>query len=69
MFFFFFFALSFGQTETIDLSDNANKVDRGQKLFRRNRDAKSLHSMIDSDGLPYVGQVSHMFSTFFFLSV
>ncbi|KAH9669880.1 DNA-directed RNA polymerase I subunit 2 [Citrus sinensis] len=47
------------QTETIDLSDDGNKVDRGQKLFRRNKDAKSLHSVIDSDGLPYVGQMIH----------
>lgn len=65
----FSFSPTFGQTETIDLSDDGNKVDRGQKLFRRNKDAKSLHSVIDSDGLPYVGQVCHMFSTLYFLSV
>ncbi|KAJ4715653.1 DNA-directed RNA polymerase subunit beta [Melia azedarach] len=47
------------QTETIDLSDEGSKLDRGQKMFRRNKDAKSTHSIIDSDGLPYVGQMIH----------
>lgn len=27
-------------------------------MFRRNENAKSIHSLIDVDGLPYVGQVS-----------
>lgn len=47
------------QTETIDLSNESNKSDRGQRMFRRNKDAKSMHSLIDSDGLPYVGQMIH----------
>lgn len=40
------------QTETIDLTE------RGQSVFRRSNVDKSTHSLIDSDGLPYVGQVS-----------
>lgn len=51
------------QTETIDLSDENNKSDRGQRMFRRSNVDKSANSLIDSDGLPYVGQVS----LFFFL--
>ncbi|KAL5732556.1 hypothetical protein ACOSQ2_032248 [Xanthoceras sorbifolium] len=47
------------QTETIDLSNESSKSDRGQRMFRRNKDAKSMHSKIDSDGLPYVGQMIH----------
>lgn len=46
------------QTETIDLSDENNKSDRSQKFFRRSNVDKSANSLIDSDGLPYVGQVS-----------
>ncbi|KAK2634349.1 hypothetical protein Ddye_029141 [Dipteronia dyeriana] len=47
------------QTETIDLSTESNKSDRSQRMFRRNKDDKSVHSLIDSDGLPYVGQTIH----------
>ena len=35
-------------------------------MFKRNKDAKSIHSSIDSDGLPYVGQVSLVPFTLFF---
>uniref|UniRef100_F6HVC4 DNA-directed RNA polymerase subunit beta n=1 Tax=Vitis vinifera TaxID=29760 RepID=F6HVC4_VITVI len=45
------------QTETIDLSDENNKSDRGQRMFRRSNVDKSANSLIDSDGLPYVGQM------------
>ena len=51
------------QTETIDLSDENNKSDRGQRMFRRSNVDKSANSVIDSDGLPYIGQVS-LFSLF-----
>lgn len=44
------------QTESIDLSDQKGKSDRSQRLFRRSNTDKSHHSLIDSDGLPYVGQ-------------
>ncbi|KAJ0045240.1 hypothetical protein Pint_06132 [Pistacia integerrima] len=47
------------QTETIDLADDGSRSDRSQRAFRRNRDNKSMHSVIDSDGLPYVGQLIH----------
>lgn len=55
----------FWQTETIDLADDGSKSDRSQKMFRRNRDNKSMHSVIDSDGLPYVGQVCMKVSVLF----
>ncbi|XP_052192678.1 DNA-directed RNA polymerase I subunit 2-like [Diospyros lotus] len=44
------------QTETIDLTEQSGKADRGQRIFRRSNLDKSAHSLIDSDGLPYVGQ-------------
>ncbi|EXC31692.1 putative DNA-directed RNA polymerase I subunit RPA2 [Morus notabilis] len=44
------------QTETIDLSDQSNRSDRVQSVFRRSNVDRSMHSLIDSDGLPYVGQ-------------
>ncbi|XAR63561.1 DNA-directed RNA polymerase [Bertholletia excelsa] len=44
------------QTETIDLAEQSGKADRAQKMFRRSNLEKSTHSLIDSDGLPYVGQ-------------
>ncbi|KAJ0103279.1 hypothetical protein Patl1_05686 [Pistacia atlantica] len=47
------------QTETIDLADDGSRSDRSQRAFRRNRDNKSMHSVIDSDGLQYVGQLIH----------
>lgn len=46
------------QTETIDLTDS--KLDRGKRTFCRSQSDKSnesVNSFIDSDGLPYVGQV------------
>ncbi|XP_031127210.1 DNA-directed RNA polymerase I subunit 2 [Ipomoea triloba] len=44
------------QTETIDLAEQSVKSDRSQKMFRRSNLEKSSHHLIDSDGLPYVGQ-------------
>ncbi|KAK4379648.1 hypothetical protein RND71_001510 [Anisodus tanguticus] len=44
------------QTETIDLTEQSAKSDRAQRLFRRSILDKSSHQLIDSDGLPYVGQ-------------
>lgn len=46
------------QTETIDLSDQSSRC-RGQRMFRRDIHDRSTHSFIDSDGLPYVGQMIH----------
>ncbi|XP_019055826.1 PREDICTED: DNA-directed RNA polymerase I subunit 2 [Nelumbo nucifera] len=47
------------QTETIDLADQSGKSDEDLKLFARSNVDKSTHSLIDSDGLPYVGQKVH----------
>ncbi|XP_047338761.1 DNA-directed RNA polymerase I subunit 2 [Impatiens glandulifera] len=44
------------QTETIDLAEFSGKNDRAQKYFRRSNLDKSTHSVIDTDGLPFVGQ-------------
>ncbi|XP_049368745.1 DNA-directed RNA polymerase I subunit 2 [Solanum verrucosum] len=44
------------QTETIDLTEQSAKSDRAQRLFRRSKLDKSSHQLIDTDGLPYVGQ-------------
>ncbi|KAF2300843.1 hypothetical protein GH714_017757 [Hevea brasiliensis] len=49
------------QTETIDLSEEGSRSDRDQRMFRRSNIDKSLQSVIDSDGLPYVGQVNIRF--------
>lgn len=51
----------FVQTETIDLSDQSSRSERSQRMFRRSNVDKSMQSLIDSDGLPYVGQVGHAF--------
>ncbi|KAG6650617.1 DNA-directed RNA polymerase I subunit 2 isoform X1 [Carya illinoinensis] len=45
------------QTETLDLSDQSSRSERSQRMFRRSNVDKSMHSSIDSDGLPYVGQM------------
>lgn len=45
------------QTETIDLSDEGSRSDRSHRRFRRSNTDRSSHSLIDSDGLPYVGQI------------
>uniref|UniRef100_A0A2N9GSZ2 DNA-directed RNA polymerase n=1 Tax=Fagus sylvatica TaxID=28930 RepID=A0A2N9GSZ2_FAGSY len=45
------------QTETIDLADQRSRSDRSQKMFRRSNVDKSMHSLIDVDGLPNVGQI------------
>ena len=50
-----------GQTETIDLADQRSRSDRSQKMFRRSNVDKSMHSLIDVDGLPNVGQVGLVF--------
>uniref|UniRef100_A0A2P2LTZ0 DNA-directed RNA polymerase n=1 Tax=Rhizophora mucronata TaxID=61149 RepID=A0A2P2LTZ0_RHIMU len=47
------------QTETIDLGEERSRSGGAQKMFRRSNIDKSLHSLIDSDGLPYVGQRIH----------
>ncbi|KAJ8755444.1 hypothetical protein K2173_019242 [Erythroxylum novogranatense] len=47
------------QTETIDLADESSRSGAAQKMFKRSNIDKSLHSLIDSDGLPYVGQKIH----------
>ncbi|XP_055817802.1 DNA-directed RNA polymerase I subunit 2 isoform X2 [Solanum dulcamara] len=49
------------QTETIDLTEQSAKSDRAQRLFRRSNLDKSSHQLIDSDGLPYVGQANIRF--------
>ncbi|KAL6124662.1 hypothetical protein ACLB2K_077174 [Fragaria x ananassa] len=43
------------QTESVDLSDQKGRSG-SQRSFRRSAADKSHHSLIDSDGLPYVGQ-------------
>ena len=48
------------QTESIDL---AEKNSRKTRMFRR--DGKSSKLLIDSDGLPHVGQVSPSLTTTF----
>lgn len=45
------------QTETIDLNEEGSRADRSSKIFRRSAADKSAHSLIDVDGLPYIGQV------------
>lgn len=45
------------QTETIDLCDG--KSNQGQRIFKREHSDKAISSFVDSDGLPYVGQVIH----------
>ncbi|XP_010520079.1 PREDICTED: DNA-directed RNA polymerase I subunit 2 [Tarenaya hassleriana] len=47
------------QTETIDLSDQRSRSDNAKKSFKRSNLDKSVHSHIDVDGLPYVGQTIH----------
>ncbi|XP_057807628.1 DNA-directed RNA polymerase I subunit 2 [Salvia miltiorrhiza] len=44
------------QTETIDLAEQNIKADRSQRSFGRSNLDKSSHQLIDSDGLPFVGQ-------------
>lgn len=44
------------QTETIDLSEQNLKSDRSQSSFGRSNLDRSSHHLIDSDGLPFVGQ-------------
>ncbi|XP_058097743.1 DNA-directed RNA polymerase I subunit 2 isoform X2 [Magnolia sinica] len=47
------------QVETFDLADQRTKSDPGFKVFARSNTDRSQNSLIDSDGLPYVGQVIH----------
>lgn len=44
------------QTETIDLAEQGGKSAKTHRMFRRSNLDKSVSSLIDSDGLPYVGQ-------------
>ncbi|KZV18470.1 hypothetical protein F511_18038 [Dorcoceras hygrometricum] len=44
------------QTETIDLAEQSIMSDRTRKSFGRSNLDKSSHHLIDSDGLPFVGQ-------------
>lgn len=45
------------QTESIDLAEEKSKSERASRVFRRSNLDKKSHAFIDSDGLPYVGQV------------
>lgn len=45
------------QTETVDLDEDKFRADRSQRSFGRSNVDKSSHQFIDSDGLPFVGQV------------
>ncbi|GLJ25400.1 hypothetical protein SUGI_0486220 [Cryptomeria japonica] len=45
------------QTETIDLTENRERHDRILKLFARSNKDASLSRFIDTDGLPYIGQI------------
>ncbi|CAN6454724.1 unnamed protein product [Victoria cruziana] len=45
------------QLETVDLTDTRGRQDHAPKLFARNNNDKSVKMLIDSDGLPYIGQV------------
>lgn len=49
------------QTETIDLSEIKGKFGQGNGIFRRSNTNKSAHACVDSDGLPYVGQVGEQY--------
>ncbi|KAL8495938.1 hypothetical protein ACS0TY_019889 [Phlomoides rotata] len=44
------------QTETIDLAEQNIRSERTHRSFGRSNLDKSSHHLIDSDGLPYVGQ-------------
>lgn len=59
----------FVQTETLDLSDQSSRSERSQRMFRRSNVDKSMHSSIDSDGLPYVGQVGLVFFYCSYISI
>ena len=45
------------QTETVDLSEGRGRYDRMLKLFARSNKDTSANGLIDTDGLPYIGQV------------
>ncbi|KAF9594003.1 hypothetical protein IFM89_026715 [Coptis chinensis] len=47
------------QLETIDLEEQSGKSDHVRQIFARSNIDKSVRSSVDSDGLPYVGQVLH----------
>ena len=49
------------QTETIDLTEEGSRSDRSQKEFKRSALDRSADSLIDVDGLPYIGQVHDFF--------
>ncbi|XP_010670529.2 DNA-directed RNA polymerase I subunit 2 isoform X2 [Beta vulgaris subsp. vulgaris] len=47
------------QTDTVDLTEEGSRSDRTSRTFRRSTLDKSTHSLIDVDGLPYLGQMIH----------
>ena len=49
------------QTDTIDLTDEGSRSDRAGKTFQRSKVDRSADSLIDVDGLPYLGQVPFSF--------
>lgn len=56
------------QTETIDLAEQNTKADRSRRSFGRSNVDKSTHNLIDSDGLPFVGQVDDVYMCLRFYS-
>lgn len=45
------------QTETVDLSEGRGRYDRMLKIFARSNKDTSANGLIDTDGLPYIGQI------------
>ncbi|XP_027354375.1 DNA-directed RNA polymerase I subunit 2 isoform X2 [Abrus precatorius] len=45
------------QTETIDLTEQGSRSDRSLRMFKKSNVEKSACPSLDSDGLPYVGQM------------
>lgn len=56
------------QTETIDLAKKLDRGDRVLEIFARSNDRK-MKSSIDSDGLPYIGEVLICTRNFVFLLI
>lgn len=55
------------QTDTVDLTEEGSRSDRTSRTFRRSTLDKSTHSLIDVDGLPYLGQVTFGLLCFHFV--
>lgn len=51
------------------MTDQGSRSDRVTKMFRRSNIGKEVSSILDSDGLPYVGQVCLQFSPSLLLSL